>query len=150
MRTAAGFLTVLCLGALSQVSASEPPSSAPQATPAQANSTATDPTAKPPEAVQPAATAPAASAPDHKGAAPQVSLKAGDPAAEAQLMTLRSAGYKPEVRHGEVLFCRNEAPLGSRLEKKVCSTASQLLDAKGQAQTATLDAQRSPNAMNPH
>ena len=148
MRAAAGFLTVLCIGALSQALATEPPSSAPQATPesatsTQANPTAADPATKPPGAVPAAAASPAASsAPARQGAAPQVSLKAGDAVAEAQLKTLRSAGYKPVVRNGEVLFCRNEAPLGSRLEKKVCSTAGQLLDTKAQGQQATLDVQR--------
>lgn len=144
MRAAAGFLTVLCIGALSQALATEPPSSAPQAAPesatsAQANSTAADPAAKPPEAK---AASPAASAPAPHSAAPQVSLKAGDAVAEAQLKKLRAAGYKPEVRRGEVFFCRNEAPLGSRLEKKVCSTAGQLLDAQAQGQEATRDVQR--------
>jgi hypothetical protein len=153
MRTAAGFLTVLCIGALSQVLASEPPSSAPQAAPAsaaptEATTTAADPAAKPPEAAPAATTSPAASsAPAHQGTAPQVTLKAGDELAEAQLKQLRSAGYKPEVRKGQVFFCRNEAPLGSRLEKKVCSTAGQLLDTKAQSQQATQDIQRSPRSV---
>jgi hypothetical protein len=149
MRAAAGFLTVVCIGALSQALATEPPSSAPQATSesatsTQANRTAADPTAKPPEAASAAAASVTASTPAHPGTAPQVSLKAGDEIAEAQLKQLRAAGYKPEVRHGEVFFCRDEAPLGSRLEKKVCRTAGQLLDLKAQSQQATLDIQRSP------
>jgi hypothetical protein len=153
MRAAAGFLTVLCIGALSQALATEPPSSAPQATPESATSTqatAASPAAKPPEAVSAAAASQATSTPARQGAASQTSLKAGDEVAEAQLKQLRSAGYKPEVRHGEVLFCRNEAPLGSRLEKKKCSTAGQLLDTKAQSQQATQDIQRSPRAVSDH
>jgi hypothetical protein len=139
MRAAAGFLTVLCIGALSPALATEPPPSTPQATPESATSTQATAASS---AAKPAAT----SAPARQGAAPQVSLKAGDEIAEAQLKQLRSAGYKPEVRHGEVLFCRNEAPLGSRLEKKKCSTAGQLLDTKVQSQQATQDIQRSPKS----
>lgn len=39
---------------------------------------------------------------------------------------LRSAGYRPEVRNGETLYCRREAVLGTRLEKKVCGSAEEI------------------------
>lgn len=29
-------------------------------------------------------------------------------------------GWRPEVRHGQVLYCRDEAPLGSRLPEMTC------------------------------
>lgn len=29
-------------------------------------------------------------------------------------------GWRPEIRHGQVLYCRNEAPLDSRLPETTC------------------------------
>src|SRR6266702_2066108 len=129
MRAAAGFMTVLCIGALSQALAMEPPSaSAPQATPEsttspQADRAAANPSAKPPSAA-PAATA--SSAADSDSGAQKVALTAGDEDAALQLKRFRAEGYKPEIHNGEVLFCRKEVLVGSRFDKKICNTADQL------------------------
>jgi hypothetical protein len=140
MRAAAGFLTVLCIGALSQALATEPPSSsAQQAAPAastQADRTAAGPATKSPET--PAATSTAATASDSGN----VSLKAGDDDAAAQLKRFRAAGYKPEVHNGEVVFCRKEVLLGSRFDKKICNTADQLVRIEAEAREVTARAQR--------
>jgi hypothetical protein len=126
MRAAAGFLAVLCIGALSQALAMEPPSSpAPQAAPESAASTQADR----------ASAGPATTASD--SAAKNVSLKAGDEDAAAQLKRFRAAGYKPELHNGEILFCRNETVLGSRFDKKICNTVDQLEHIEADAREAT-------------
>jgi hypothetical protein len=40
---------------------------------------------------------------------------------KAQAKRLKAAGYKPEVRNGVTLFCRNETRIGTRFETKTCS-----------------------------
>jgi hypothetical protein len=36
---------------------------------------------------------------------------------------MRSMGYTPETHNGRTVYCRKEAPTGSRFEKKYCATA---------------------------
>ena len=46
---------------------------------------------------------------------------------QAEVNRLLAQGYKPQKGRGDnVLYCRSEAPLGSRLEKKVCLSADQI------------------------
>lgn len=40
--------------------------------------------------------------------------------------TLRSQGYKPEMKNDTKYYCRRETVLGSHFESKVCSTPDQL------------------------
>ena len=77
-----------------------------------------------------------------RGTDTQVKLVAGDDAAAAQMKRFKAAGYKSEVRKGEVVWCRKEQQIGSRFEVKNCATAQQLEDQMRQAQDATLKAQR--------
>ncbi|HEY2780863.1 MAG TPA: hypothetical protein VGI90_08805 [Steroidobacteraceae bacterium] len=37
-----------------------------------------------------------------------------------------AAGWRPEVQHGQMVYCRQQVELGSRFSKKVCGTQSQL------------------------
>ena len=70
-------------------------------------------------------------------AAPQTSDL--DPA-EKQLMAL---GYKPEMHHGEKLFCRRQPVLGSRIDAVVhCGTVAQLKDEIQSARRAADRVQR--------
>jgi hypothetical protein len=39
---------------------------------------------------------------------------------------LVKAGYSPLIRHGQVLYCRNEIITGQRIATQVCLTAAQL------------------------
>ena len=39
---------------------------------------------------------------------------------------LVKAGYSPLIRHGQVLYCRNEVITGQRIATQVCLTAAQL------------------------
>jgi hypothetical protein len=45
-----------------------------------------------------------------------------DPAEDRHL---RALGYTPEMKKGVQVYCRQEAPLGSRFEQKFCTTAAQ-------------------------
>ena len=74
-------------------------------------------------------------------------LTAGDSEAAAQLKRFHAAGYKPEVHDGQVVFCRNEAVLGTRFEKKVCTTAHLLEQQIAKAQDTLSTAQRNGTIM---
>jgi hypothetical protein len=71
-----------------------------------------------------------------------------DPAApktetdDAQISALRSAGYKPETRKGQTVYCRREPQLGTRFESKVCGTAEEIARSIQNAKDATADIQR--------
>jgi hypothetical protein len=47
-----------------------------------------------------------------------------------------AAGYKPVVKDGNTLYCREEAVIGTRFPKQRCVSAEQLDDAVKQAQAA--------------
>lgn len=128
MRNLIGFLAAISVGALSTTAfATDPP--APSA--ASATSTSATTPDKSAEAKTTSSTS------DSK-----LKLVAGDEAADKQLKRLKAAGYKPEMRGGEVVFCRKEAQLGSRFEKKMCNTAEALEQQMNSAQEMASQAQR--------
>ncbi len=92
---------------------------------------------------------------DSKGISAQTSngkilkLVAGDEAAERELARLKSAGYKAELRGEQLVFCRREAQLGSRFEKKVCSSAESLQQQAVSGQDLTNSVQRQGLTANP-
>jgi len=128
MRKLIGLLAVISVAGVSPVFATDPPPAAPTSDTAKtepsadAKATATTTTTKPVDG--------------------QVKLVAGDSEADKQLKRLKAAGYKPEVHGGEVVFCRKEAVLGSRFEKKNCNTAENLEQQMNNAQEMASQAQR--------
>ena len=44
--------------------------------------------------------------------------------------SLVKAGYSVMRRHGEILYCRNEAITGQRIATRICLTAAQIQDEK--------------------
>jgi hypothetical protein len=109
MRYLACLFVSLCVGALSQTLADEPPLPPPapvQSTPVSSASPA------------------AASTPPAASAAKTESPKQVD--VEAQTKRLRGQGYRPETRNGRLLYCRKEILIGSRFESKLCGTADEL------------------------
>ena len=129
MRNLIGFLAAISVGALSTTAfATDPPA------PSAASSTSTSATTTPDKSTDAKTTS---STSDGK-----VKLVAGDEAADKQLKRLKAAGYKPEMRGGEVVFCRKEAVLGSRFEKKMCNTAEALDQQMNSAQEMASQAQR--------
>jgi hypothetical protein len=106
MRYPAALSLILCLGAFSQSFAADPPTAA--ATPAQSS-----------ESTPPAAAATAASS-DNKTAKSGTGMT-------PQEHVLRTAGYKPRVRNGETVWCRQETAIGSRLaQQERCGTPEQI------------------------
>ena len=50
-------------------------------------------------------------------------------AAEAKIKQFGVNGYKPETtKSGDIVYCKKEAPIGSRFETKQCRTFAQLRD----------------------
>ena len=88
---------------------------------------------------QPAAPAPAAvtAAPSENAAVPATATDPAEAektaaqlkkdAAEAKIRQYGLNGYKPEkTKAGDTVYCKREAPLGSRFETKQCRTLAQL------------------------
>jgi hypothetical protein len=129
MRNLIGFLAIISVGALSTTAfATDPP--APSATSSTSTSASTT-TDKSANAKTTSTTSDGT-----------VKLVAGDVEADKQLKRLKAAGYKPEMHGGEVVFCRKEAVLGSRFEKKMCNTAEALEQQMNSAQEMASQAQR--------
>lgn len=131
MRNLAALSFLLGLGAFSYSFADQPPATptaSAQSTPASSATTA-------------AATTAAASA-----TTPTASVKttAGDDAQSvAQVHRLRSAGYKPRVKDGATLWCKQQTTLGSRLTQvDYCGSADQIEHSIQDSKDAVEAAQR--------
>ena len=111
MRIAVGLLAVLSAGALTSALA-DPPTDA-QSAPAAATAPAA-----------PAASTAPATATDTAAAKTAPPEK---PAVDPDVMHFMQEGYKPEMRHGQELYCKKEVVLGSRLNaQKTCGTIAEL------------------------
>ena len=101
----------------------------------------------PPATPASSAAAPAASAPATAATAAAAATKASaaiDPA-EKRLMSL---GYRPQMSHGQKIFCKREPVLGSRTEVNLhCGTAAELAAETHYSQDAAQRLQQ--NQMNP-
>jgi hypothetical protein len=145
MRIVFGVIAAVAVGFVSPAQATDPPTSAapqPQATttaPPAAPATSTDTTDAPSKAD---GTKQSSTQSPHADVSSKVKVTAGDSEAEAQLKRFRSAGYKPEVHDGNVVFCRREVALGSRFDKKICTTAHLLEQQMATAQDTLSTAQR--------
>ncbi|MGH8267787.1 MAG: hypothetical protein ACRETS_10735 [Steroidobacteraceae bacterium] len=75
--------------------------------------------------------------------APAAAAKPADSADEQEEKRLLSEGYRKEMRHGSVYFCRRQEVLGSRLGGElVCGTPQELRAAEAQAREMVERAQR--------
>jgi hypothetical protein len=125
----------VCFAAL----ADEPPSSAPQPTAApvqvpapSAASSASDANAADAKAVdaKPADAKPVsatAAAPVAKAEKTEV---ASTGPTEAEIKQMRGRGFKPVNRNGTLVFCRDEAEIGTHFQRTRCSTLDQLKQAE--------------------
>ena len=107
----AGSLVVLSM--LAACASNPTPPSAPPAAPATVHELAPATVAAPAAAVAPVATA-----------APT----AEDAKRQALLKQARSMGFKPKLTNGVVMYCRNEAPLGTRFDQTVCHSEDAIAD----------------------
>jgi hypothetical protein len=139
MRKLIGLLAVISVASVSPAFATDPPAATTSASSTEAPST-------PAKTDQPSAS---------KGITAQTSdgkivkLVAADADADKQLARLKAAGYKPELHGEELVFCRREAQLGSRFERKVCSTADAIEQQATLAQELTERTQRIGGVSNP-
>jgi hypothetical protein len=100
---------------------------------------ADEPTSPPPEPTPAASAVPTSAA---TPATPATTPAVAD-ATEAQIKQIRAHGYKPQKRKdGVTMWCKSEAPLGSRFEKTTCSSAQDILQMEQNAQDVTKNAQR--------
>ena len=77
--------------------------------------------------------------------APPASEKttAADAALAAQIHRLRSAGYKPKVKNGETIWCKQQTALGSRLTQvEICGSPHQVEQSIQDSKDAVEAAQR--------
>jgi hypothetical protein len=65
-------------------------------------------------------------------ATPAIKSKSAQDQADAAralvLKQFRARGFKEKFRKGEIVWCRREAPLGSRFEQSVCLTEAQMTE----------------------
>jgi hypothetical protein len=120
---------LICFGAVPIALADTPPP--PPTPPAAAASSPAPPSAAPAEPEKtpvPPEVAPASAA----AVAPSASAPAGEspkPAAtiDPRVKQLLAKGYRPATRNGEIMYCKTEQELGSRIAaKKVCGTVDEL------------------------
>jgi hypothetical protein len=123
----------LCVGALSQALADEPPPAAAPATPASSAPAPLSTAAASPVKPEDATSAASAAKPDDAAAAANLA---------AQTKRLRSAGYKPETHNGVTLFCRSEKKMGSFFETKTCSDGDSIEKAAQEAKDSVQKFQR--------
>jgi hypothetical protein len=103
-------IALLCVGAISQAIAADPPASSPPPTQATADQATTASQAAPAAASTQASSAPSADA-----------EKKAD---EEQAKRLHGMGWRPEVnKNGVTVYCKKEDVIGSRFPIKNCSTA---------------------------
>jgi hypothetical protein len=143
MRRIPSVLVLIGAWMATPVFAMEPPTSSTTPTTTSESSTSSIATAPDQSKASTASTTPNSStgAPTDASAT-AVKLTAGDDEAAAQLKRFKAAGYKPEVHDGSVVFCRKETEMGSRFEKKTCTTAHLLEQQMARAQDTLDTAQR--------
>jgi hypothetical protein len=95
-------IALLCMGSASTAIAADPPTPPPtQAAPAATDATPAS-TSAPPAATAPSATDKAK-------------------AQEEQTKRMRKLGYKPQVRNGNTVYCKETEVIGTRFPQTVCS-----------------------------
>ena len=104
------------LGIAAEVHAQQPP--APAAVPRAADAPA-------PAAAAPAA-APVTTAPAAAAASSTAVPKAADAPSPEVLKKAKEAGYHTRIKHGDVLYCKDEAVIGTRFKEEHCLTENQL------------------------
>jgi hypothetical protein len=96
-------IALLCMGSASTAIAADPPTPPPtQAAPAATDATKPASTSAPPAATAPSATDKAK-------------------AQEEQTKRMRKLGYKPQVRNGNTVYCKETEVIGTRFPQTVCS-----------------------------
>jgi hypothetical protein len=69
---------------------------------------------------------------------------------DADEKALVSRGYRPEMLHGQKVFCRREPKLGTKFEEKRCGSVAQLAQEARNARDMTEKSQRNQTSMPGH
>lgn len=116
MRIAVGLVACITAGIATLTLAADPLAS-------QAGAPATPAVSPPPKEATPQAAPAAAAASQPTVAAKSATTRTVDP----DVRQLLSQGYKQQTRHGQVLYCKREPVIGSRVEKvELCGTVEEL------------------------
>jgi hypothetical protein len=68
----------------------------------------------------------------------------------AQVHRLRSAGYKPKVKDGSTIWCKQQTALGSRLSQvEICGSPDQVEQSIQESKEAVEEAQRRGTMQHP-
>ena len=132
MRLIAPLLTCLGLAVCALALADQPSTSASPAPAPAAAATTTTTT----DASKPATTA----------ASTPTAMVNGIPAEHER--QIRAMGYQPELRHGDIYYCRKEMELGSRFETKTCRRAAEIERLTLESRAVTDKIQREGSLMN--
>ena len=151
MRLAVCVLACVAASAMTPALA-DPEANAPSATPAASAAPAAPaaaPAATPAAATTPVAAHPAASTAPAAGEHPAVEIDA------AQMDQLEkhfvSEGYKVEMHNGEKIYCRREAPMGSRISSgQHCGTVAELASTTQEGREGLERTQRNTVSPMPH
>jgi len=105
----------------------------------------------------PARSTPAAATPQAAAAAASSNESAAASATAAKtpldyaVRHFLAEGFKPEMHHGEEIYCRKETTLGSRLsQQKTCGTIEALKLMEKSSQTGVADTQRKQVGISTH
>jgi hypothetical protein len=143
MRIVVGILVFAGIGAIALADPPAPPPT--QSATSTPSAPAASPTPSAPSAPSAPATPSASAASPAPAANPShATTAAGDPREKM----LRSKGYHLETFNGEMVFCRTEAVMGSRLGgKKTCGTVEELAEREYRSKELAASTQR--NQLNP-
>ncbi len=120
-------LPAVCILIATQVFAGPAPEE--QSTPASQESSSA---AAPAKDSSTASTTSSTTPPSTAAAQPGASVKVGKNVlidknlTDSQVKELLSQGFRPEARGDQIVYCRREAPVGSRFEEKICRTGEQI------------------------
>ncbi len=132
--------------ALNCIGAAEAPAEEPQpvAPAAGAPETTAAVTSTTPDAPPPATAATSGSpAPVAQGAPASAPAAKPPPVEDPEVKHLMALGYKPEMRNGTQMYCRQETQLGSRFTQKVCTDPAHSKSRREESRDAFEHAQHS-------
>lgn len=140
-------LAFLGAGRLTLTAAADP---APATQPERAAAPAAAVTESAPHATS-AATGVSASSASSPAPSPPAAPKVAAPQLSAAEQRLVNLGYKPQMRNGEKIYCRREAPMGSRISSgQHCGTVAELATTTQEGREGLERSQRNTVSPMPH
>ena len=120
MRIAVGVLACIAVGSANITFAGDPPA-------AQASPPAASAVSAPANPATPNAAAAPAAAVSQPAVAAESAAPASTPKVDPDVQRLLSQGYRQQMRHGQMLYCKREPVMGSRVDKvEQCGTVEEI------------------------